>query len=1207
MKNIVLLAVVLAFFSITGYSQYANLEFIENKGQWDSRVKFKGAISNGAFFLEEKGFTVVKESDEDMERVAEHFHGHTHGNNSDVAARKAAPPTQPNLTVRAHAYRVQFVNASQPTVVPDKPLDNYNNYFIGNDPEKWASNCRIFQAVTYREIYPGIDVRYYTSEGKLKYDILVKPGADISRIAMKYDGVDELFLKNEELVIKTSVGEMRELAPYSYQIIDGQRKEVVSRFKLAGKQVQFSLENYDKNLPLVIDPTLIFSTFTGSTADNWGYTATYGPDGSFFAGGIVFGTGFPTSTGAFQVSYGGGTADGGISGFDIGIMKFTPNGGQRVYATYLGGSGNEQPNSLISDAQGNLVIGGNTTSGNFPTTAPVIGTGGSADIFITKLNAAGSGLIGSRRIGGTARDGINIRPKNEAPLGASSIRRNYGDDSRSEIMLDNADNIILVSNTQSGDFPATAGVFQGAFGGGLQDGVVIKMTPNVGNVLFASFLGGNGDDAAFVVAIHPANGNLYVGGNTTSTTGIPGDKTGVIYPTMQGGLTDGFVSIVNPAGTVVSKTTYLGTSGIDMVYGVQFDRFGFPYVMGTTTGTWAHVNAPFIQPGGKQYISKLQPDLSAFVYSTVFGTNAQSPNISPTAFLVDRCENVYVSGWGGSINEAAGTYPNSGTIGLTTTPDALPYPRPDRISDGSDFYFFVLEKNAVKQLYGSFFGQFGGSGEHVDGGTSRFDRQGVIYQSLCANCGRNASFPTTPGAWSTSNGSTNCNLAAIKIEFNFSGIAGDIQSSINGIRADSAGCLPLRVDFEDLFAEGQSYVWNFGDGSPEETTTVPKVSHVYTAVGNYRVRLVSIDSLKCNIADTSYQNILVREDIAGLGFNFNKVGNCTSTTYRFTNTTTSATGKPFSNQSFRWIFDDGTQAVTAGTAPVNHTFPGPGTYNVKLVIADTNFCNAPDTLMRTLRISPNVQARVSNVDSSACAPFTTTFENTSLGGESFAWDFGDGTTSNEANPTKTYTIPGTYNIELIATDTTTCNVTDTLRFRIVISGSPTASFTYSPRPPRENTAVQFVNTSIDARSYVWDFGDGEILETTSTQPVSHIFNETRQYQTCLQAINEYGCRDTTCQGLQARVVPLLDVPNAFTPNGDGINDKVFVRGFGIAKMTWRIYNRWGTVVFQTSNRLEGWDGSYNGVRQPKEVYHYVLDVEFADGKKHQKKGDITLL
>jgi len=1197
--------------NISVFAQYANLEFIENKGQWEQKIKFRGLMNNGAFYLHEKGFTVVQSSNEDLDKLNAYFHS-TQGEQKETIRKRTSPATKiyipaavetnEQVTVHSHAYEVQFLNAGTPTIAPDKPLDTYSNYFIGNDPKQWATNVKTFQAITYNNLYQGVDVRYYTNNGKLKYDIIVNPAADVSRIAMKYDGVEDLQVKNEQLVIKTAIGETRQLAPYAYQVVNGVKKEVACRFKLTGKTVQFSVADYNKNAILVIDPTLIFSTFTGSTADNWGYTATYGPDGSFYAGGIVFGTGFPTNPGAFQTNYAGGPPeDGTPSGYDIGIMKFSPNGTNRIYATYIGGSGNEQPHSLVVDGQGNLVIAGRSNSINFPATAATVGSGGNYDIILSKLNAAGNALIGSRKIGGTANDGVNIRPKYAAPLGAETIRRNYGDDARSEVILDGSGNIYLASSTQSSNFPVTPGAFQTTSGGGRQDGVVIKASPDLSSILFSSFLGGSNDDAAFVLALNPSTNNIYVGGNTVSTD-LPGDKTGVVNPAFVGGITDGFVSIITNDGSSLIKTSYFGTPGADMLYGIQFDKFSYPYIMGTTTGSWPVFNAAFSQTGGKQFISKLKPDLSGYEYSMVYGTNNPAPNISPIAFLVDRCENVYVSGWGGSINTVT-NYPNSGTTGLSVTPDAI-----QKTTDGSDFYFFVLEKNATRQLYGSFFGQFSTQqgGDHVDGGTSRFDRQGIIYQAMCANCGRTATFPTTPGVWSSVNGSRDCNLAAIKIAFNLAGIAASIQSTINGVPRDTSGCVPLTVDFTDTVANGKSYRWNFGDGTADVTTTTPRTSHTYNNVGSYLVKLVSIDSASCNIFDSAYTTIRVRNDEAVLGFTPVKLPPCQSTAYQFTNTTRVATGKPFSSASFRWDFGDKTAPVITGLQPVTHTFPGVGTYNVRLTLIDTNFCNEPDSIVKEVRISPNIQAQF-KTPASGCAPYNAIINNTSAGGQQFYWDFGDGTTSTATNPSHLYSTPGTYTIRLKAVDSATCNFEDSARFTITVSSKPVSSFTYSPNPPQENTPVNFFNSSIGATRYLWNFGDGDTLNTTLTTSITHIFNETKKFTTCLVAMNNFGCMDTTCQDIQAKVVPALDVPNAFTPNGDGINDKVFVRGYGITKMTWRIYNRWGTVVFQTNDRSQGWDGTYKGARQPQEVYNYVLDVEFGDGTRFTKKGDITLL
>ena len=1206
MKRYISIAITIAFFfsNIKSFCQYANLEFIENKGQWDESVKFKGVLNNGAFFLREKGFRVLQSNPQDLEKLFNlHGSSHTAANVQSRAAKSIVPPKNGDaIIVHSNAYDVQFLNAQTPVIVSDKPLNTYNNYFIGNNPSKWKGNCRIYQAVNYQNIYPGIDVRYYTNEGKVKYDIVVHPGAKLSSLAMKYDGVDELKVKNEELVIKTSVGETRELAPYAYQVIGGIKKEVGCRFKVTGKIVQFSIDNYSDSSVLVIDPTLVFSTFTGSAASNWGYTATYGPDGSFYAGGIVFDQGFPTNPGAYNTSYSGGPGDGeGLGGYDIGLIKFSPNGANRTYATYLGGSkDNEQPHSLVVDAQGELVMGGRTDSPDYPTTAGDK-PGGSYDIVLTKFNAAGTALIGSRIIGGKEADGVNIKPKYPETSSVTSIRRNYGDDARSEVILDNSGNIILASNTQSTDFPTTPGAFQRA-SAGQQDGVIIKMSPDLSNILFSTLLGSSGNDAAFVLAINPSDNNIYIGGNTDSTN-LPGDKTNVLHPAYQGGPTDGFVSIISPDGSKLIKTTYIGTPGVDMLYGIQFDKFGFPYIMGTTTSdNWPVLNAAFSQSKGKQFIAKLKPDLSGYEYSTVFGSGSKAPNLSLVAFLVDRCENVYVSGWGGGEASATGKYASAGTAGLTVTPDAI-----QSSTDNEDFYFFVLERNATRQLYGSFFGQREGYGEHVDGGTSRFDRNGVIYQAICANCDHQVPFPTTPGVWSPSNGSSECNLAAIKIAFNLAGVAGSVRASINGVIRDTSGCVPLQVDFADTLALGKRYIWNFADGSSEVATADPNISHTFNAIGNYRVMLVSIDSSKCNIADTAYTTIRVRTDKVIMGFTPQKLLPCEAANYQFVNTSyVSPADRPFTNSSFTWDFGDNTPSVIAGNNTVTHSFPSTGVYKVKLVLTDTGFCNAPDSIEIDLRIAANLKAQF-QTPASGCAPYNAVINNTSEGGQQFFWDFDDGATSTETSPEHLYSVPGTYTIKMSAIDSATCNKFDSTSTTIVVSDKPIASYTYTPNPPKENTAVDFANNSIGATGYVWQFGDGETLPVTSQANIQHIYNSTGTFKTCLIATNNFGCQDTTCQDIVARIIPLLDVPNAFTPNGDGINDKVFVRGFGITKMMWRIYNRWGQEVFQTNDRLQGWDGTYKGSIQPKEVYHFVLAVQYSDNTKYEKKGDITLL
>lgn len=1195
------------------------LEFIENKGQWDKNIRYKGEMTTGSFLLQDNGYRVVLYNKEDLSRIGESVHAHgmkEAGQKETVANEEVPKPGEPQ-SLRGHAYEMRFLNANKnPQIIPDKPLDAYSNYFIGNDPTKWAANCQTYQALTYKNVYPNIDVRYYTANGVLKYDFIVHPGGNPASIAMYFDGAENLRVKDGALQIKTSVELVQEMAPYTYQLIDNSRKEIPCSYDVKGNIVQFRLgAAYSRTATLVIDPSMVFSTFTGSSADNWGYTATYDASGNFYAGGIVFGRNgtFPVSNGAFQQSYqGGNTQTGEQGGFDIAIIKFDPTGAKRVYATYLGGAtGNEQPHSLVVDGAGNLVIAGRSTSTDFPvkgalqTYGPL---GGGWDIIVTKLNATGSALIGSVRIGGGGDDGVNIRHKySTTGSGAESIDRNYGDDARSEVIFDNAGNVLFASCTQSANFPVTAVSGQTTLGGAnaknrSQDAVILKLTPDLGQVLFSVLMGGNDDDAAFVLAINPFSNNIFVAGATASSN-FPGNKTGTKYPTYQGGLADGFVAEFTSNGNLV-KNGFFGTSGIDIIYGIQFDRFGFPYIAGTTTGAWPVLNAAFSQANGKQFISKLKPDLSDFEYSTVFGTGAANPNLSPTAFLVDRCENVYFSGWGGSVN-TADAYPNAGTNGLPITNDAY-----QKVSDNSDFYFFVLEKNAKSQLYGSYFGQLGGFGEHVDGGTSRFDRNGVIYQSMCANCGTSKPtganrFPTTPGVWSPYNGSPNCNLAAVKIAFNLAGIGAGIQASINGVPRDTSGCVPMTVDFRDTIAMGQKYIWDFNDGSPLETTTGPTVSHTFNTVGLYRVKLVSVDSTSCNIADTVQITMRVRDDQAVLNITAVKLPPCTSLAYEFTNNSTAI--KPFTNTSFRWDFGDGTTQL-AGLGKVTHTYSTAGTYNVRLVLLDTSYCNAPDSITQMIRIATNVKAQF-ETPANGCAPYNASFNNTSLGGSAFIWDFGDGTTSTVHDPVHVYNSTGVYRVRLIANDANTCNRTDTSGyFTITVNPNPSASFTYSPNPTEPNTAVSYLNSSVGATRYKWLFGDNDTLFTIRLDTtVQHLFNASGTYNSCLVAYNNAGCSDTTCLPISVTINSLLDVPNAFSPNGDGQNDRVYVRGYGIDRMTWTIYNRWGAVVYKSTDPYEGWDGRFNGKLQPQDVYHYTLVIEFSSKERMTKKGDITLL
>ena len=242
-------------------------------------------------------------------------------------------------------------------------------------------------------------------------------------------------------------------------------------------------------------------------------------------------------------------------------------------------------------------------------------------------------------------------------------------------------------------------------------------------------------------------------------------------------------------------------------------------------------------------------------------------------------------------------------------------------------------------------------------------------------------------------------------------------------------------------------------------------------------------------------------------------------------------------------------------------------------------------------------------------PYTAQFTNTSLAGQDFIWNFGDGSPLNtQTSPSHLYASLGSYVVTLIAIDTNTCNKVDTTRFTITVSPKPISAYIYSPQPTEPNTAVSFSNNSSGGNLYKWIFGDGDSTVTSvKSVIVKHIYPATGTYNACLVTYNAAGCSDTACQAISVTINPILDIPNAFSPNGDGNNDIIYIHGFGIEQMTWRIYDRWGNLVFASTNQTEGWNGLLNGKPLAQDVYHYTLQVEFSTKEKLLKKGDITLL
>lgn len=1148
------------------YSQ--DIHFVQNEGQWKEDFSFKVLHRDADIYIEKSGMTSVVGAIENQEKI--------HKYKESILEEESI--------LHFHAYKTIWKSANTNSSFEGlKKQEIYHNYFLGNDTNRWKGNVPVYLGVKQKDIYPNTDLHYYSNNGQLKYDIIVHPGGDPNILQFNIEGIEDIKIIKGNLHLQSSVGTIIENAPIAYQNIRGTKEDVKIRFKInSDGSIGFKLPSgYNKSYPLIIDPEIVFATMTGSTADNWGFSATYDEQGNLYAGGIANGTGYPTTLGAFQVNYGGGGST--TMPCDITITKFSPNGSSAIYSTYLGGSVDEMPHSLIVDNQGNLVIAGKTNSPDYPVTSNAYQSSknGGYDIILSKISNDGSQLLASTYLGGNADDGVNISISYYADQ--NTLKYNYGDAFRSEVIVDNQNNIYLAGSTQSSNFPISSNAAKSNLGGN-QDGVLVKMNAQLSQLIYSTFIGGGNDDAAYVLALDQNQQNIYVAGGTASND-FHNSLLNGLHTNFQGGLADGFIlKFANSGNYPIIGGTYIGTSDYDQTYGIEVDLNDQVYIMGQTLGNFPVSNGVYSNPNSTQFVMKLPPSLNQITYSTVFGSGAANkPNISPVAFLVDTCENVYISGWA-----SPQISPGSSTANMPITSNAF-----QSTTDNADFYFIVFSKNAQDLLLGSYFGAAGKS-EHVDGGTARFDRKGVVYQSMCASCGPGNNFPATPGAYASQKGHSNCNLGAIKIAFNLGSVEANVEAE-----PDTSGCAPFTVQFQNNSSNATEYQWDFGDGN---TSTSYEPSHTFTQAGTYQVRLVAHNPNACKEYDTSYVQIIVSDIEFDADFDYELFDICENPYITLQPNIQAAPGYNINDIDYFWDFGDGT--TYSGLQAPNHYYNSPGTYQVSLTLSQDEVCNSPLTITKEIEIYPfDVEANF-EVENPICVGSTISLINNSQNAESYIWTIPGIGNSSETNPNFTFDTPGTYSIKLVAANPESCNKIDSIEVNIDVLSNAEAKFSYTPNPPELNTPISFLNESPNGNTYKWDFGDGN--HSSEEHPI-HSYNRTGNYQVCLEASFDGMCPDIICKEIRVKVQSAADLPTAFSPNGDGENDILYVRGYNIEEIHLQIFNRWGQLVFESRDLNKGWDGTLNGTPQPMEVYGYSLQVKFLDGETKHLQGNVTLL
>jgi hypothetical protein len=645
-----------------------------------------------------------------------------------LPGKRAKDKRQMQQTVALQMKLLDGNPAARLTAVEELP--GKTNYLIGNDPKKWRTNVPNYKKVKRQDVYPGIDLVYYGNQQELEYDFTLAAGADPDAIRLSFGPHPLHIAGNGDLVVALEdTEEVRWHQPVAYQLDGASRKRFVPASYVleaakTGPAVSFRLGAYDHNQPLVIDPTLAYSTFLGGAGDeNDDSLPAIAVDlqGNAYVTGDTDSANFPLKN-PFQSVHGSGYDS------DAFVTKLSPDGSSLVYSTFLGGSGEDIGYSICVDLAGNVYLGGTTGSADFPvtplafqTTLKGVLTGGYGDGFVTKLSASGSSLVYSTYLG--ADGGVN-----------------YVD----AIVVDRSGSAYAGGVTSSVGFPVTAGAFQTVFGGtgvkGFGDGFVSKLNPAGTALIYSTFLGGSGDEAVDGIDLDRL-GNVYVAGSTSSanfpvTPNAVQTTFGGIGPYNFG---DGFVTKLNATGSALVYSTYLGGASDELCVAIKLDGFGNAHVDGWTLSS----NFP-VTPGAYQtvfhgsgalvygdgYITKLNTTGTKLIYSTYLGGSGDD---FLGALAVDLLGNAYLTGFTNSKDYpvTAGAFQpafaGAGPVGI------------------GDAILTVLNPFGSAIKYSTY---FGGSGDDYGAGIA-LDLAGNIYFTGDT---ASADFHVTPGAFQTTFG-----------------------------------------------------------------------------------------------------------------------------------------------------------------------------------------------------------------------------------------------------------------------------------------------------------------------------------------------------------------------------------------------------------------------------------------------------------------------
>jgi gliding motility-associated-like protein len=1214
------------------YMDSQHVFFVENKGQMRDInqqpvpfVLFKAEAPGMHVYITDKGLTYVflKAPEKEQQEASK---------NRSLANMNMLPrATLPGMQMAWINVQLEGAHIDPGKIVKEGKSSNRQNYFYGHCPEG-IYDVHEYEKITIRDVYPKTDwVIYQSSKGGMKYDFVLHPGAEVSKIKMKYEGQHPLLLDEHGGVkMQSALGTLSEARPFTYQA--GTNKEIASAFTLdaAGENktlLGFDIGEYDTQKVLVIDPVLNWYTFFGGT-DNWDKCLSAETDlnGNLYLTGYTSSVNFPVQNPGGGAYFSNTFGAGGIE-VDAFLIKFSPTGAL-LWSTYYSGGSLDAAYFVSTDASGNIFVSGLTNSGNFPVQNGAMGSyfqpnlAGDYDAFILKFDSSGVRQWATY-YGGSGWDGA------------------YGH------CIDSNGNLLICGKSESANFPLQNGgaFFQGN-NAGSADAFILKFDGN-GIRQWSSFYGGSGLDEGHSI-VTDAIGNIFVSGETNSTD-FPTQDNGTFFQAVNGGLIDAFIIKFSSTGSRLWSTYYGGNSN-ELLFSLARDPQGALFMTGMTESN----NFP-TQNAGTFFQGNINLGLNDLYFvkfdnngnrtwATFFGGDFQYEYYESFDVIeTDDCGNLYfIAGTDDPTFANNTNNVNSVFFDNTANPNTMAVEElVGRFSPSGEVHWIsyingsgneigssiaIDQINQFVYVFGSTYAALSipylasnfplanpGAGAYFD---NTLDPNGLNeYEILIAKFTiPNISVTSSSTAANSCNpcdGTATVTASQGERPYSFEWSNGQYQadltmstSTITGLCPGNYSCIvrgacgkPEIVNFTIQHANGLPNSFQMNDTSC--TSYTAPWGSVYNQSGTYVDTLTasngcdSIITLNLIINNGSQSQL----SISSCGIYTSPWGLIYTQSGTYTDTIAAINGCDSVITLNLTIFNNylSEQSITscgAFTSPWGTVYNQSGLYSDTLVASD----GCDSILVINLSINAPLSLTGNQTSASCNLDNGIAIANASGGSGNFTYAWSNGFMGS----TNTGLAPGNYTV--VATDQNGC----TAEIQVNVGALPAADVGIVA----SDTLIQLGDTVKIAVSngvnYLWS----PALGLNCTDCPSVLAFPTKNTTYIVTGEDTAGCVYSRSVNIVVEIIcNELFVPDVFSPNNVGVseNEKVCVYSNCIKEMTFGIYNRWGELIYLTNDINGCWDGTHKGLPSPTGVYVYRLYVEQLDGQKIERAGNLTLL